>query len=598
MRRAITLIFAAAGGGAAQRPALEQFEEAVTLNPTDAGAYSNYGAALRSAGRPWEALTVISTALELDPEYARGYNNLGNALQSIGGAERLEEAVRAHSQAIALSPSLASAYSNLGNALRALGRPAEAAEALQGAIAIDDVNGPAYTNLGTAYAAAGQPTQAVHYSAIGLVMQPSSVEAHNAYGAALEAALRPAEAAEAYRSGLILSPDSPMLLTNLGNAFRNAGRLGDAIEVLRHSLALNPDGLDAARAYNSLGAALQADGQMEQALEAYAAAVRAAPPEAEHGGALGGGVGATASQNLDKLPVSPADRAAAQRETSALARRAASAALAAWGASRAGRSARKLGLRGRGGTEELLSVKLHKVISYLRLLETDQLSPGQGGAPNPHAAALWRRRADEMPSTIGKSGADGLALPDDGGGADTSYTLGAFAWGGVWLDSFATAFSHREVRAALAGGGRGKGSAVVLGSSLGFEAYAIALGFGIKTVGVEILCSLSELSRDIQKKLGAPTDLTSFECADALAFKLPKDARLVYCDDTAWDAHALTSLATKLGDELPPGVVVVHNQPHGFNADPRFRLLNVVEVATSWNARHPVLVHVTQRPQA
>jgi hypothetical protein len=55
-----------------------------------------------------------------------------------------------------------------------------------------------------------------------------------------------------------------------------------------------------------------------------------------------------------------------------------------------------------------------------------------------------------------------------------------------------------------------------------------------------------------------------------------------------------TGLAKKLGDELPAGVVVLHNQPHGFNADPRFKLLQVVEVATSWNTRHPLIVHMTQ----
>ena len=34
-------------------------------------------------------------------------------------------------------------------------------------------------------------------------------------------------------------------------------------------------------------------------------------------------------------------------------------------------------------------------------------------------------------------------------------------------------------------------------------------------------------------------------CADALSWRLPKDTRLVYCDDTAWDAHAIQgSLAT------------------------------------------------------
>ena len=49
------------------------------------------------------------------------------------------------------------------------------------------------------------------------------------------------------------------------------------------------------------------------------------------------------------------------------------------------------------------------------------------------------------------SSADGLALPEDGGADDPGYTLGAFAWGAVWLDSFAAALALREVRKASGG---------------------------------------------------------------------------------------------------------------------------------------------------
>ena len=223
----------------------------------------------------------------------------------------------------------------------------------------------------------------MHHAAIGVVKQPTSPDALNAYGAALEAASRPAEAAEAYESGLALAPQSPTLMTHLGNARRAAGQLAGAEEVLREALVLRPAGPEAAATYNSLGAVLQAAGQMEAALEAYqAAAANAAPGDAD-------GLHATATANLNKLPTSDAYRGAAARETEALARRGAAAALAAWGASRAGRSARKLGLRGRGlRGEELLSVQLHRVISHLRLLETSQLPPLPGGEAHPHAVKI------------------------------------------------------------------------------------------------------------------------------------------------------------------------------------------------------------------
>ena len=72
----------------------------------------------------------------------------------------------------------------------------------------------------------------------------------------------------------------------------------------------------------------------------------------------------------------------------------------------------------------------------------------------------------------------------EGGNEAQPMTLAAFAWGGVWSDSFLTAFSHAHTRAVLRDAARSGRSAVVLGSSLGFEAYVIALTFGLPTIGM------------------------------------------------------------------------------------------------------------------
>ena len=73
---------------------------------------------------------------------------------------------------------------------------------------------------------------------------------------------------------------------------------------------------------------------------------------------------------------------------------------------------------------------------------------------------------------------------------------------------------------------------------------------------------------------------------------VPPQTKLVYVDDTAWDAPAVTRLAAKLAAELPAGAVVVHNSHAGYEDNKRYRLLEAVEVACSWNHEHPVLVHV------
>ena len=60
-------------------------------------------------------------------------------------------------------------------------------------------------------------------------------------------------------------------------------------------------------------------------------------------------------------------------------------------------------------------------------------------------------------------------MPGALGAGAASISLSTFAWGAVWMPSFGSAFAHPLTRAALAKAARGGGSAVVLGSSLGYE---------------------------------------------------------------------------------------------------------------------------------
>ena len=90
---------------------------------------------------------------------------------------------------------------------------------------------------------------------------------------------------------------------------------------------------------------------------------------------------------------------------------------------------------------------------------------------------------------------------------------------------------------------------------------------------------------------GVPTAITRFECADALAFRLPRGTALVYVDDTSWDEPTVRQLAAKLSRQLPPGAVVVHNSEAGYSDSPRYSHIASYEVGTSWNPRHSVNVH-------
>ena len=313
---------------------------------------------------------------------------------------------------------------------------------------------------------------------------------------------------------------------------------------------------DAATAYNNVAAALQAEGELERAMEAYELALGLQP---EH---------ASAAANRDKLPISGAYRAAAAHESRVLASRAARAILASMG--------RRAGSEGGGlrAATGLLAPSLHRVTRYLRRLETKQLSEEV-------TRRLWGGRAEDMPGAIqrGQQGRDG--------GGVAAVTLSAFAWGGVWYQTLAAAFTHPMARVALGEGGR----AVVLGSSIGFEAYFLALAYGVPTVGVELLCGLAQLSEEVRSAHGVPSALARFECADALDYRLPRGTTLVYVDDTAWDEPTIKQLAARLARQLPSGSVVVHNSEAGYDVPGAYTRLQAYEIGTSWNPAHNVVVH-------
>lgn len=569
-----------------QPPSLVSLLEVLRQHPDNPGAHNNVGLALKAAGDLQGAVRHFETAIELNPGYARGYNSLGNALQASartgGGMAQMERAAELHLWAVQLLPTMASAYNSLGNAQRALDNPEAAVRALSVAVELSG-SGTHYSNLGAASlqlhrlriaeAAASGDAAATAEAAAALEatlrwlrvaerLSPTDSSAANNLAAALEADGQLGGARQVFERLLETEPGNALLMVHRANVLKGQGLLHEAVHAYTTAIHLHPDAEEMALAYNNLGGSLQALGSSQLALDAYSSCIALDPNDR------------VARDNLNKLPIGPPYRGMAAYETKVLAARAAAAALAAHGARRA--AAASGAVAAVAGVP--LSVLLFRTLRYLRRLETEQAAP-------PSGAGLWSPRAEDMGTTLERE-------QSGTGSSRQQMTLAAFAWGGVWLHSFAAAFTHPVVRAALAAASRADGVAVVLGASLGFEAYVPALTYGVRTVGVELLCSLSGLAEQVRQAQGVPSELARFECGDALEWSLPPHTALVYVDDTAWDQHSITRLAAKLAAELPPGAVVVHNSHVGYEASRKYRLLETVEVACSWNAQHPVLVHV------
>ena len=90
--------------------AVNEFEEAIILDPRVSGLYNNLGAAYTAVGRSDEAIAVLEQAINLKPERADYHNNLGAAYLK---KEHCKKAVEHFQRALEINPYYAEACFNL-----------------------------------------------------------------------------------------------------------------------------------------------------------------------------------------------------------------------------------------------------------------------------------------------------------------------------------------------------------------------------------------------------------------------------------------------------------------------------------------------------
>jgi tetratricopeptide (TPR) repeat protein len=113
---------------------IEDYDNALRLNPTIADAYNNRGVAKKHLGRFAEAIADYDRAILLKPDFAVAYFNRGDAKKALG---QYENAIQDFDKAIELRPDLPHSYGNKGCTLVALGRHKEALIWLNKCLALD-----------------------------------------------------------------------------------------------------------------------------------------------------------------------------------------------------------------------------------------------------------------------------------------------------------------------------------------------------------------------------------------------------------------------------------------------------------------------------
>ena len=127
--------------------AIEDFDQAIRLDPTAAETFNNRGVARSHKGQFDRAIGDYDQAIALDPGYAEAYSNRGSALGDKGQYDR---AIRDFDRAIELQPDNAFAYNNRGVIYGETGRYDRAVEDFDVAIKLNSSYAEALNNRGIA----------------------------------------------------------------------------------------------------------------------------------------------------------------------------------------------------------------------------------------------------------------------------------------------------------------------------------------------------------------------------------------------------------------------------------------------------------------
>jgi tetratricopeptide (TPR) repeat protein len=218
--------------------AIEQFEQALRIQPDFAEAHHNLGTALERVGRLAEARDHFEQAVRLKPAYAEAYNNLGI---NLGEAGKYDEAVRDFEQALRIRPDFAEAHYNLGNALVTLHKPADALAQYKLALQFKPDYPEAQHNMGVAFGQLGRVQKAVGCFEEFLRANPNDAPGRHDLGIVLAQAGRYQEAIRQFEEALRIDPDYAEAHYNLGTALEKAGRMPEAIQHYQQALKLRPD---------------------------------------------------------------------------------------------------------------------------------------------------------------------------------------------------------------------------------------------------------------------------------------------------------------------------------------------------------------------
>ncbi|HEY2155356.1 MAG TPA: tetratricopeptide repeat protein, partial [Isosphaeraceae bacterium] len=261
-----------------QRAALRALYEDRQFDKLPSASILQFASALREAGDPAAAVSVLESAAQLYPDDVWINYNLAEVLAE--SPSRREEAVRYYTAARALRPESAH---NLGHLLDQMGRGSEAIATFRALVKVRPGEARNIGCLGTILLARHRRDEglkaideAIAAARETIGRRPGDAGEHHILGHLLTVRGDPDGAIAAYCEALHIEPGHTGSLPNLVTILKNRGDQDGIIAVLREAIRARPDH---AWSHEALSAALQAKGDRDGAIAEIREAIRLNPGE-------------------------------------------------------------------------------------------------------------------------------------------------------------------------------------------------------------------------------------------------------------------------------------------------------------------------------
>ena len=217
--------------------AIEDYTEAIQLNPKYDIAFYNRGLAYSNKGDHDRAIKDYSEAIRINPNYDKAFNNRG-LIHSRKGAH--DRAIEDYTAALRINPNYALALNNRGNAFRRKGDYDRAIQDYNEAIRINPDYDKAFYNRGIAYGRKGNHDRAIVDYNEAIRINPKYASAFNNRGNAHRRKGNNDRAIQDYDEAIRINPQNYRAFSNRGNAHKHRQNYERAIEDYDQAIRLNP----------------------------------------------------------------------------------------------------------------------------------------------------------------------------------------------------------------------------------------------------------------------------------------------------------------------------------------------------------------------